>query len=258
MKFIKRTVRFFFSIFGLNISRNTVEEGKIHLTLDEIYKKKIKTNPIIFDVGANQGQSIERFLKIFNKPTIHAFEPISFEYESLKIKYNIKKKIFLNNIALGEKKKLGVLHVSKLTGNSSLIKLVKNTQWLKLRSKQVNVSEDKYIIKKEDVKIDSIDNYCAKNKIQKIDLLKIDTQGYEDKVLKGCKKMLSKNCISAIEVEVVFSDVYDKTNNIGDLEKFLIPNNFRLGAIKLHNNSLFGGNIFFADLLYLNKSIVKI
>ncbi|MDA9105995.1 FkbM family methyltransferase [Candidatus Pelagibacter sp.] len=92
---------------------------------------------------------------------------------------------------------MGILHVSKLTGNSSLIKL-KNTECLKIRSKQVNVNKDKYIIKKEKVKIDSINIYSAKNKIQKIDLLKIDTQGREDKVLKVCKKMLRKNCISAI------------------------------------------------------------
>ena len=70
--------------------------------------------------------------------------------------------------------------------------------------------------------------------------------------------MLSRNCINAIEVEVVFSNVYNKINNISTLEKFLIPSNFRLGAIRLHNNSLFAGNIFFADLLYLNKSNFKI
>ena len=135
--------------------------------------------------------------------------------------------------------------------------MVNNTERLKKRSKQVNVSKDKYIVKKEKVRIDTIDNYCRKNKILKIDLLKIDTQGYEDKILKGCKTMLKNKCITAIEVEVVFSNVYNKTNNISDLEKYLVPNNFRLAAIRLHNNSLFGGDIFFADLLYLNKFKVK-
>ena len=33
------------------------------------------------------------------------------------------------------------------------------------------------------VDIDTIDNYCQSNEIGKIDILKIDTQGYEDKVL---------------------------------------------------------------------------
>ena len=39
----------------------------------------------------------------------------------------------------------------------------------------------------------------------------------ELKDLKGCKEMLSRNCINAIEVEVVFSNVYNKINNISTL-----------------------------------------
>ena len=58
------------------------------MTFDQIYKK-IKSNPIIFDIGANQGQSIERFKKIFNNPIIHAFEPVDFEFK--KLEKNIQK-----------------------------------------------------------------------------------------------------------------------------------------------------------------------
>ena len=32
-----------------------------------IFKKKISPNPIIFDVGGNSGQSIEKFKQIFKK-----------------------------------------------------------------------------------------------------------------------------------------------------------------------------------------------
>ncbi len=256
--FLKKIINSFFNIFGLSISRKVNHEEIKHLTFDEIYKQKIKHNPIIFDVGANKGQSIERFSKIFNKHTTHAFEPIFFEYESLKEKYGNKKNITLNNIALGDKRQQKVFYISKHSGNSSFFKLVNNTQWLKIRSKQVNVNTKKYVEKKKNIKIDTIDNYCSKNKIKKIDLLKIDTQGYEERVLKGCKKMLSKNCISAVEVEIVFSDIYAKINNISDLEKFLVPNNFRLAGIRLNNNNIFTGSIFFADLLYLNKSSFKI
>ena len=38
----------------------------------------------------------------------------------------------------------------------------------------------------EKVKIDTIDNYCLENKIENIDIIKIDPPGYEDKVLQGC------------------------------------------------------------------------
>ena len=35
----------------------------------------LSKKPIIFDVGANKGQSIDRFLKINNNSLIHSFEP---------------------------------------------------------------------------------------------------------------------------------------------------------------------------------------
>jgi len=65
--FIKIT-RYIFSIFGADIIR-------ARKTFNQTYKDNIK-NPIIFDVGANEGQSIKRFKSIFPKSIIHSFEPI--------------------------------------------------------------------------------------------------------------------------------------------------------------------------------------
>ena len=50
---------------------------------------------IIFDVGANKGQSIDFFYKIFKNPTIYAFEPNPILYRKLTQKYQNKKKKYL-------------------------------------------------------------------------------------------------------------------------------------------------------------------
>ena len=84
--------------------------------------------------------------------------------------------------------------------------------------------------------------------------MKIDTQLYEQQVLMGSEKMIKNQKIDAIEIEIVFSDVYEKYVNFSDIEKYLLPNNYRFSGIELHNNSLFSGSIFFADILFLNKS----
>jgi hypothetical protein len=39
------------------------------------YLLKNKINPIFFDVGANKGQSIDRFLNLYPNSLIHSFEP---------------------------------------------------------------------------------------------------------------------------------------------------------------------------------------
>lgn len=252
----KKKIKTLFNFFGLEIKKKDNEI--VNLSFDEIYKKKIKQNPIIFDVGANQGQSIERFKKIFAEPTIHAFEPIKEEYNKLLKKYSNQKNIILNNYAVGETIGEQNLFVTALTGNSSFNKLNTNTKWLKTRSSQAKTTMENYTKAKEKVKIISLDNYCRDNNIYGIDLLKIDTQGFEDKVLAGSNQILKNNIISAIESEIMLDNVYDKYLNFSDLEKHLIPNNFRLVGLNTVNNNLFSGIVFFADILYFNKKKFKL
>jgi len=129
----------------------------------------------------------------------------------------------------------------------------KDTRWLKVRSKEQKTSVQNFV-KKAKVKISTLDEYCYRNKIDKIDLLKIDTQGYEDKVLKGSLKTLEQKKVKAILTEIIFDNVYDKYFSFSDIEKFLLPNNFRMVGIYLYSNSLFDNLTFFADVIYLNKN----
>ena len=108
------------------------------------------------------------------------------------------------------------------------------------------------------INIVTIDNYCLKNNIKKIDILKIDTQGYEDKILEGAQKVLSSGIVSIIELEIMFDNVYQKYLTFSKIEKFLIHNNFRLGGINLTNNNLFFNISFFADVFYFNKKKINV
>mgnify|MGYP002526408956 FL=1 len=51
------------------------------------------------------------------------------------------------------------------------------------------------------VKVDNIDNFCDKNNIKYINILKIDTEGTELDVLMGSKKMLNKTDVICIEIQ---------------------------------------------------------
>jgi len=252
---MKKLLKNIFRTFGFEISRVPDEKEMKNLSFDEIFKKIIKNEkPVIFDIGANKGQSIDRFLKVSNNAVIHSFEPNIDEFDLLKKKYNTNKNIKLNNIALGEKKRKKYFNVTEHSANSSFLDLKKDTNWIKLRSSQLNIDKENYIKKKLEVDIETLDDYCNQNSIEKIDIVKIDTQGYEEQILIGCKKMIAAQKIDALEIEIVFSSVYEKYVSFSDIEKYLVPNNYRFSGIKLHNNNLFSGAIFFADVLFLNKS----
>lgn len=248
---MKKIIKFIFKKLGYRIARNNNEFSDIDF--DNLLKEKISQNPIIFDVGSNRGQSIEKFIKIFKKPIIHSFEPIKSEFDYLCEKFRYNRDIILNCCAIGDKNEEKELNITALTGNSSFIKINADTDWLKKRSKQYNTTMENYVTSVQKTKVMTLDWYCKNNNINQIDLLKIDTQGYEDKVLEGSVNILKNNNIKCIITEIMFDNVYDKYFSFSDIEKYIIPYNFRMGCINLVNNNLFNGLVFFADVYYFNK-----
>tara|TARA_B100000029_G_scaffold501155_1_gene574031 strand:+ start:110 stop:880 length:771 start_codon:yes stop_codon:yes gene_type:complete len=225
---MKKIVQNFLNTFGYQLSKTETVSAT---NLDKIAKLLIsKTEPTIFDVGANMGESIQRYKNLYPKSKIHSFEPNKDENDKLIVKYKNYKEIYFNNFAIGEKEGNSDFYINAISGHSSFNDIIPNTQWLKARSRTAGVDSKNYTIKKVNTRISTLDNYCEKNKIEQIDLLKIDTQGYEDKVLEGASKLLKSGKIKFIQLELIFSEVYRNTLSIYDVEKHLIPNKYKLFA----------------------------
>ncbi len=131
------------------------------------------TFEVIFDVGANIGQSAQYFREKKKNSKILSFEP--FEQTFNQLKKNVKKKdIECYNIAFGSKNE-------NIKANYDLKKpySVKNS----LSEK----SKPKYS-KECIIKVEKLDDFIFEKKIEKINYLKIDTEGFDLEVLKGCKK----------------------------------------------------------------------
>ena len=103
-------------------------------------------------------------------------------------------------------------------------------------------------ITEQQVEVTTIDDYLTENNINFVDILKIKTQGSEVNILKGAKHSLSNKKIRFIEVKVIFSDMYQEDNSIGEVENCIKQFNFKLVAAK-HISSKTG---FWIDLLYEN------
>ena len=80
------------------------------------------------------------------------------------------------------------------------------------------------------IKIITLDDFINKKKITNIDLLKIDTEGYEYKVLKGLKKNHSK--IKIIYFEHHYDDMILKNYTFTDIHELL--KSYGFGMIKKH------------------------
>jgi FkbM family methyltransferase len=225
-----------FSYVGLEI------RFKKNLNFDEIYKKYIKKNPVIIDVGANEGQSIKRFDLIFNNCVIHSFEPIKKCFDKM-VKDHPNKKNIKNNYALSDKNTNKIFFINKHSYTSGFNRINKSYDQLHEKDKTRNNIKVKTI---------KLDTYVDLNKIKKIDILKIDTQGHELDVLKGAKNSLKKNIFNFVEVEIILCDYYTKKISLHKIDRVMCENNFDLFNFQEFAYSK-DYQIKWFDMLYINK-----
>lgn len=179
------------------------------------FKKILKNNKIVFiDIGAAI-QIIPRWKRIdkFNLKYI-LFEPNRSEFKKLNLnkKYYNHYKVY--NFALSNKNKVLKLYLTKGIYQSSVLEPNFN-----LINKFPN-PERYSIVGKELLNAKKLDYF----KINNVDFVKIDTQGYNYEILNGASKTL-KNVIG-IETEVEFAQVYKKQKLFGDISSYLRKKNF--------------------------------
>ena len=180
---------------------------------------------VAFDVGAYEGETLEYLLKIKSINKIYSFEPQILSYNKMIKKYDFNNRIILNNLALSNNSEDKVFFINTLTSTSSFSHLDDNSLWLKIKNTILN---EKNSIKNSIIlKTSTIDSYVNENDIDKIDLLKIDTEGHEFQVLMGAKKTINENKIGYILIEIHSSKMY-KNYSKSKIEEFLKKNNFTL------------------------------
>ena len=240
---------------NLNTSNTRTKEFN-KIGLKNFYKKLLSKNPTIIDIGANKGQTIDFFKKIFPKSKIFAFEP-SETYNVLKKKYHLDKNIQLSNIAIDHKKGKKKFYYHKFkshntSGLSGFYKINKDSKdHIKLRSPERNkiLKEINFSYFVNCMSLDDI--FKKKN----IDLLKIDTQGNELNILKGSKKLL-KN-IKFIRLELMLYDYYEKSYSVSDIETFLKKFNFKIFNILEVQQNPVNFKTDWIEVLFFNKNLIQ-
>lgn len=168
----------------------------------EIFQKLCNPGQTFFDIGANIGFYTLLGAKLIKGGSVYSFEPTSLAYK--KLQRNIKANSFTNIKAV----KLALSDREEVT--QSFIK----SSWpidnnFNQRNKQ-----------NELIEYDTLDNFVKKFGINKIDLIKIDVDGFEYKVINGAKNTL-KVMNPLIVFELVAYTLKEKGDDIHDLAKLL-------------------------------------
>jgi FkbM family methyltransferase len=141
---------------------------------------------MIFDVGANIGQSASLFVERFPGAKIYCFEPFKAPFESLTTRFKQSGNISCFNVGLGDRPQTTDVYLQKKSVWNSI------------------TANNDCGMGREAIEIQRLDDLCADLGIDRINIVKTDTEGYDLHVLKGAERRLANGNIDWIYVEVGF------------------------------------------------------
>lgn len=210
----------------LNITLNLLDHFIQKKNIQILKKNLSKRIDLYVDVGAHRGEMINTISNNFTVKKIFAFEPNPECSNTLKKIKNNNLKIF--EFALGNKKSNEDLNIGYISSMSSINDINNKSIYSKLKKILIGLFYFKSSIykKKIRIKVKTLSEILIKNKLKKIDLLKIDTEGYELNVLNGLEKFIKKTKIILLECH--YDDSLIKNYNIRSLNSFFTNNRFKL------------------------------
>jgi len=219
---------------------------KIHepLTTSLIIKKLTKGMHCI-DIGSNIGYyAILESSKIGDNGLVWSIEPSPQNFKTLSknIILNQRKNIKCYNIAIGEK-------------NGKIDFLIsEKSNWSKIKNESDHIEKGDKIIQ---VDIMTLDSFSEKNEIKKVDLLRMDVEGYERNIIEGSMNFLEKfKPILMIEVHKMIignnrtNELLEKLQKMNYECEYFIPRVFDVPIIGDLNDIK---NKSIEELLRINK-----
>jgi FkbM family methyltransferase len=197
----------------------------------------------VLDVGANEGQFAVMIRKLLPQAAICSFEPIPDCYTRLISHFKNDRAFKGFNVAIGDKEETIEMNINDFSPSSSLLEI-----------DELHIENFKHTAhsKKQPITVKTLDGLRKELNPVKPYMVKIDTQGYEDKVIKGGQQVLAEAAV--IFIELSYRPLYKEQTLFDDTYKELV----RLG-FAYHGNfeellSPVNGLVLQSDGIFINVS----
>jgi len=167
---------------------------------------------MILDVGANVGQSARKFREAFPEATIHCFEPVRRVFDELVAHLRQDSRTVCHRIAMGSQAGTATIYLTPHSTTSSMI-----------------APDDS--VGSETVPVTTLSDFAEREAIAKVDLLKVDAEGFDLEVLRGAESLLRSERIKFVLVEVGFTPGDQRHVLFDEVRSLLAPFGFKLFGI---------------------------
>lgn len=237
---LKQLVNAGLAPFGVSMVKTTTDKVRGFDPLRDLQALLAKkTDPVIFDVGANDGETIQEFLKAFPQARVVGFEPFKECYEKLRSQFKELSNVRIENCALGSERGTSRLNVFSGSNMNSLLPMDEHNP---IRNSFASTGA-------VEVQVETLDEFCAKNGYEQIDILKVDTQGFDLHVLNGASRLLASRQVRTILIEANFVLMYQGQPDFLELHRFLSERGYRL--VDFYNQARHHGYTAWCDACYV-------
>ena len=198
---------------------------------------------LIIDVGANTGRYARDMRRNGYRHRIVSFEPLSSAYEELARQAQQDPLWHAENVALGDREGHATINVARNTECSSLMDVT-----ARFTASTPNAT----FVDTEDITIRTLDAvFQDVYREGERAYLKIDTQGYEKRVLEGASHALAH--ILGVQMELSLVRLYDEETLFADMLTYMADRGFTLMSIEPVNASGATGQLLQVDGLFFRE-----
>lgn len=197
----------------------------------------------VLDIGANTGQFTGAAHALFRDATIHAFEPQEECYEALTRRFADVSNVHLIHTAIGDEDGEVTLHQNAFSQSSSVLEMTdlhrESFPW----AAESGTAQ---------VPIRRLDSIAADLVLERPMLVKIDVQGYEDRVLRGGEQTI--RTADVILIETSFEPLYEGEANFATVYAVMRDYGFRYAGNLDQVRSPSNDRPLYADALFIRES----
>ncbi len=206
------------SLYGLNYGGgNVVEESGELWTLKWLQRRHAAARPgspaVVFDVGAHDGSYSISAAEVFgDSALIYSIEPSAAVFKTLRNTTAGRSNIRSLNCGFGDHEGTAILYYEAVGSQKASVHA----------DAHLTAGESAAGRLTEEIRLRSIDAFCAEEGLSRVDVLKIDVEGNELNVLRGATQMIENDAIGAIQFEFGEAQIGSRTF-FKDIYEFLSP-----------------------------------
>jgi FkbM family methyltransferase len=197
----------------------------------------------ILDIGANAGQFAQQILRIFPEATIYSFEPLKDCYEQLVKTLGGSPRVRAFNVALGERKEQREILRNEFSPSSSFLAMAETHKAAFPFTQRSSP---------ETVEVVRLDDFVSDLEVRKPLLIKMDVQGFEDKVISGGADTIRRADVVIVEVSMI--GLYDGQPLFAEIHGMMTNLGFKYRGNWDQLMSPLDGHILQADAIFMKAS----